>query len=446
MAAVFDFVALGLDIAGLCKSDLGHHRSEELVYENTEKNDVADYRAVIAEIGCCGETHTQSNAGLREEGDAEILIYGSGAAHCPGGETCADVLAEAACDYVNHADDYHKIIGEHVELQLSAAENKEEGEKGSGPAVGLFHKLIGKGTGVAENGAQHHTDEEGGEANGDRADFKLEGGEGNSENNEADDKGHTVSVGMEEFFDGVKNITHNSAENERADNLDHRLNDDGDNIHSAHEEGAGNAESNCEADETHSIVKGDDGEKNIGDGTLCLVLADDHQCCGGSGGACDSAEGDGGREGEGLGESKVKTDHGSLNEDNGANAFADGHNNSLLAGFFELAEGELIADGKGYEAQGKVAYHTEGMDGLVAGEAEAFNAKSAKKERTDKNTGNQIGCDIGEFEHIHNAGHQKTCDKSNRDGEQYCHIYTFLNFIFPSIEYTTFFSNIQEEK
>ena len=213
LAAVFDIIALGADVASLGEGNFGHHGAEKLINKHAHEDDVADNKSVIAKIGGGGEAHAKGNTGLREQSYAKILGNNTFAAHGAGGNTGTYILAYAASDYVNNTDDNHEIVGENVQAQLSAAEYEEEGEKRSGPAVGLLHKFIGEGTGIAENCAQHHANKQGGKTKGNIANLDFQHTKGNGDDNKTDDESHTVAVGVVELFDGVKYITHNRAQN-----------------------------------------------------------------------------------------------------------------------------------------------------------------------------------------------------------------------------------------
>ena len=79
----------------------------------------------------------------------------------------------------------------------------------------------------------------------------------------------------------------------------------------------GNAEGNCEYDKSHRIVKRDDGEQQVGQRALCLVLAHDHERCRGRRGGRNGAEGDAGGYRELFLEENVHDDEGHINENGG---------------------------------------------------------------------------------------------------------------------------------
>ena len=46
-----------------------------------------------------------------------------------------------------------------MEVELCAADDEEEDEKGSGPSVGSLHKFFGEVADIAEHCSQNHTSE-----------------------------------------------------------------------------------------------------------------------------------------------------------------------------------------------------------------------------------------------------------------------------------------------
>ena len=66
---------LGPDITGGGQSHLGQRRTNQLVNQNREQNDVADQTTLVAAQLHSSDRHTERNARLWEQGNTQIFYY-----------------------------------------------------------------------------------------------------------------------------------------------------------------------------------------------------------------------------------------------------------------------------------------------------------------------------------------------------------------------------------
>ena len=102
-------------------------------------------------------------------------------------------------------------------------------------------------------------------------------------------------AGMEILFAKSEKQAHNETEQERQYDFQKRLQDDGGNA-DGRAQRLGNAEGNGKDHETDCVVKRYDGKKDVGNGTLCLILLNNHQRGGGSRCRCNGGKNDSGGE------------------------------------------------------------------------------------------------------------------------------------------------------
>ena len=171
-SAVFDHIGFSNDISGTFESVFCEHRSENFINKNRKEYDVADSFAVTFKSGS-GYAHSKRNTCLGEKrnskvpGDLFVLVcdFTSG--------ICAKIFSGRTGKNINDADEHCCKFAENRKFKLRTAYYKEKDEKRGGPFVRTFHKVEGKGTGVAKNGSEHHADEERAESDGDLADFEF---------------------------------------------------------------------------------------------------------------------------------------------------------------------------------------------------------------------------------------------------------------------------------
>ena len=103
---------------------------------------------------------------------------------------------------------------------------------------------------------------------------------------------------------------------------------------------------------------------------------------------------------------------------------ADDH--GLLAGLFQLAEAELIADGKRDKAHRHIGDHAQRLDLIVTCKAKAGNAEATQHERPDQNTRHKKCRDIRQVPAAENTRHQKPCEQRKSQIQDGSHSYTFI--------------------
>ena len=200
----------------------------------------------------------------------------------------------------------------------------------------------------------------------------------------------TVGIGVEELFKLGEHPTHNSTENEGENYLHDGVYDDGEKIHLTAYEGLGDTEGDRKNDKTYGIVESNDGQKEVGKGSLCLVLTNDHKGCGGRGCGCDRTEGDKLGNGELIGHQKMNTEKGEVNEQGCNERLNDTDGKCLLTRLFQLLEAELVSDRECDKAEGNLGDKTEGGNSLTGGEAETVNTEGAEAVRAYQHARNKI--------------------------------------------------------
>ncbi len=425
-------LALGLfgDVACAGQGPLGHHGTKDLVDQNAEENDeahgAADLTAAKNVVGGHGGHHTQGHARLGQEGDAQVLhglvvaLHGFGA-----GEGTRD-LTEGSEEDVDDADQDEDGLLEHRQIQAGAADDEEQDEEGLGPLLGPLHHFLRGLTDIAEDGAQHHAGQEGGEADVYPAHLEVEHGEGHGQHDKGNHEGETVAVGMEHPLDQGQDKAQDRAQEQGQDDLQKGLHQDGDHVESTAMESLGHAHGDGEENETHGVVQSDDGQEQVGQRALGLVLAHHHKGGGGSGGRGDGAQDDAGGEGEIIGprhgdEQEMHADQGGVHHQGGDHGLDDTDDGGLLTRMLEVLEAELVTDIKGDEAQGDIRDDgeiTDGGDLVVEAEAEAADGEAADAVGAHHNAGDEVGGDVGKMEPLEGTGHHQSGDKAHRQAEQ----------------------------
>ena len=91
------------DIPCFCEGDFSEHRSDKLIDKNCKKSDIRNYITLLTKRFCL-YCHSEGNARLREEGNAEILngvFIASGKARRSRG---SEIFAEATEDYIGNSN------------------------------------------------------------------------------------------------------------------------------------------------------------------------------------------------------------------------------------------------------------------------------------------------------------------------------------------------------
>lgn len=217
--------ALGDNLACLGEGDLGEEGTYDFVYQNGEKGDV-QHQLAAGDAGCgrrCLGCHAQRNACLRKQGNTQILDDVRLAFGHLGTAECAQIFACGTGEDVDHANEDDDPALEYAQVQFCAAEDEEENEERSGPAIDTVHEFFGEITDVAEDCAQHHAGKERREGDVNAAYGEGHGGDTNGDQHEPYRNRKTLGAGMEETLHEVENEAHECAQCDGKNNLDDRL-------------------------------------------------------------------------------------------------------------------------------------------------------------------------------------------------------------------------------
>ena len=210
----------------------------------------------------------------------------------------AEILAKRSRQNIHNADENDHTVLEHAQIQPRAGDDEERREQRARPPVGLFHDLSRQRAEVAEQRAEHHARQQRRETDGHRADLEFRHGQRRGQENKCDGHVQTVGVGVEQLFQLREHPAAKCAERQRAHDLDQRIDDDGDHIERAGVERLCDAERHRKHDQADRIVQRDDGQQQIDQRALCLVLPHDHERCGRGRCRGDGTERDGLRDGQ----------------------------------------------------------------------------------------------------------------------------------------------------
>jgi len=276
LAAVLDGVFHRVDLAGGLQGHFGQQRTDQLVDEDGEQRDVADEVALRAELAR-RHAHAERDAGLRQQGDAEILADLRLTFHELCGVMRAEILAKRARQNIHNADENDHTVFEHAQIQPCAGDDEERREQRTRPPVGLLHDLTRQRAEVAEQRAEHHACQKRREADRDRADLEFRHGQRRGQEDEGDGHVQAVRVGVEQLFQLRQHPAAERAERQRADDLDERIDDNGDHVERAGIERLRNTERHREHHQTDRVVQRDDRQQQVDQRALGLILPDDHQ-------------------------------------------------------------------------------------------------------------------------------------------------------------------------
>ena len=386
---------LGLDIASLGERDLCKEGTEDLIDKNREEgyalHDLAGRRAEGERLA----SHTESNTRLGEKSDAEILTGLFVTVSKLGTDACAVILTDRTeCD-VHKTDKHEDAVGEYGEIELCTADYEEEHEKRCGPLIRSVHEILGEVTDVAEDSTEHHTCKERGKRDMYRSDVELYTGDSNGSHYECNRNSHTLGVGVEVLLTLGKEHAHNCAEHDGKYNLKKRVYNHGYDIHNAGVDRLGNAEGYREDNKTNRVVKSNDGQEEVCERPLRLILLYNHQSCGRSGSGSNCAENDSRREGEHLlTYDEGEHDENDINDNAGEQCLEDTDHGRLASDLLKLGESELITYRKGNKAECEVTEDLVVL-GRVVGRVKA-DAELSEEERADKHTRNKVCSNGGE--------------------------------------------------
>ena len=378
-----------MDLAGGLQGHFGQQRADQLVDEDGEQRDVADEVALRAELAR-RHAHAERDAGLRQQGDAEILADLRLTFHELCGVMRAEVFAERARQDIHDTDQHDQSVLEHAQIQPRAGDDEERREQRARPPVGFFHDLSRQRAEVAEQRAEHHARQKRREADRDRADLELRHGQRRGQKDERDGHVQAVRVGVEELFQLRQHPAAERAERERADDLDERVDDDGDHVERAGIERLRNAERHREHHQTDRVVQRDDRQQQVDQRALGLILPDDHQRGGRGRRRGDGAEGDGLRDGELAARRERDGDERDIDQEGGGQRLQNADDERLLAGMLELRHAELAADGERDEAQRDLRDQRQAVHILLRREAKPLDAEKTQAVRADEHARDQI--------------------------------------------------------
>ena len=405
-----------MDIACARQRPLGHQGTEDLVHKHRKQGDVADEIPFRPELHGKG-AHTKRHTGLREERDTEITGDLRRAVRSLCADIAAHVFTEATEQDIDKSDAHDGHVEEDVQLQLRAADHEEERKERRGPLVACPHEVMRERADVAEHRAEHHADKERGKSDMHRADLKFEGGKRRGDRHKSDGHVEAVGIGVEEFFKLCQHPSHQRAEEKRAKDLEQRVDENGYDVHRAHDQRFGDSEGHGKDHKTDRIVQRDDGEKELCQGSLGLELTHDHQGGGGGGRGGDRAEGQHLRERDHAGEDKIDGKEGKIHAHGGGQSLKNADHKGLLADLAQILQAELTADGKGDKAERQLGDHAETLDLSHGGKAEAGNAERTEAKGSDQNAGDEVGGHGGQLDRLKQTGHQKPCQQGNRNGQ-----------------------------
>ena len=341
--------------------------------------------------------------------------------HHLGTGKCAEVFAQGTGEDVNHAHDNHQQIAEYAQLQLRAADDEKQRQQGIGPPVGFLHDVLGKGADVAEDGAQHHAHQQGGKADGDGAQVEFMLSQGHGEEHKGDGHVQAVGVGIEQLFQLSQHPAGNRAQGQGADDFHQGIDQDGNHIHRAGGEGLGHAEGDGEHHQTHRVVQGHNGQKQVYQLALGLVLAHHHQRGGGGGGGADGAQGDGLRRRELIREQGAEDQKRDVDEHRRHQRLENADDRGRPAGLLQGGQAEFGADGEGDEAQRHVGHQRKFFHICKAGESQAVYAQKAQAVWAHQYAGDQIAGDRGQAQGFEYPGHHQTRQNGNGQGKKRVH-------------------------
>ena len=324
-----------MDLACGLQGHFGQQRADQLVDQNGEQRNVADQIALRAELAR-RHAHAERDAGLRQQGDAEILADLRLTFHELCGVMRAEILAKRARQNIHNADENDHTVFEHAQIQLRTGNDKERRKKRACPAVRLGHDLLRQRAQVTKQRAEHHACQKRREADRDRADLEFRHGQRRDQEYQRDGHIQTIRVGVEQRFQFCQHPAAERAEHQRTDNLKQRVDDNGNDVEGVCVERLRNAERDSENDQTDRVVQRHNRQQQVYQRTLCLILTNDHQrrcrgCCG-----CDSAQGNGLCNGKLAFCNQANDNKRKVNQKRCGQRLQNTDDKGLSAGFFEL--------------------------------------------------------------------------------------------------------------
>ena len=205
------------------------------------------------------------------------------------------------------------------------------------------------------------------------SDFEFQHRKSNRQKYERNRNGKPFGTGVEKPLAKVEQKPHQTAESERKHDFEQRLYDDRNDVHDARNERFCYAERNGEEHQTHRVVEGDDGEKDIRQRSFGFVLFNDHERCRGRGCGSDCPERDRRGKREFFGDNQMQKYKRCVHDQRGDDGLKNAYDRRLFTNFFELRKSEFVADRKGDKAESNVAKNGEGFNLFHARKTEPRN-------------------------------------------------------------------------
>ena len=381
------------DLSGLFERKLCHGRADQLVDQRAAEDDRADLRGVLRDDLPRGQRQADGHAGLRQQARAEELAdVGVAPAHCAADQR-ADVFADHAQDDVDRAD--HADSRQNAELQIRAGGDKEQHKDRRRDAVANVHDLVDIGREIRDDGAHGHAQQQVGKP---QPFGQTQPGE-----DKADDDGQAVALFLKEAQrDQEQEAKHRADQQRAADLLERREQGGGERARA--DDGLRDGDGQREQDQGGRVVDGDDGQQRLGNGAARAVLLDDHD-----------GRGRGGRGGNGAEHQRERDlltgdDEAEHDEDHREQRLHAGDHDRRGADALEIAQLELIADGKGNEAERDLGDDVDRGQKILRQQSEDA--------RADEQTGNEIAGDVGQMHELGGAPHEHTAEDHDTKVEQ----------------------------
>ncbi len=221
---------------------------------------------------------------------------------------------------------------------------------------------------------------------------------------------------MEKLLHQMQRKTHQAAQSQGQNDLNDRLSYHGQHADLTSRQRRGDAEGSGEQQQTHRVVNSHNQQKKPGHRAVSLVLAHDHQRSGRGSCGGDGAQGNGGGQGKDMGEEKVQRDEHNVHQRGSQHSLADADEDGLAAGSLQLGQTELIADGKGDEAQSGLGNDLQAFHLLHRVKAQAGDIQSAQQERAQDQAGYQISGNRRQVYQLCKTGEHQAANQT--DGQQ----------------------------
>ena len=223
-------------------------------------------------------------------------------------------------------------------------------------------------------------------------------------------------VGEKQLFEFSHQHTHQSTKEQGCQNFQQGIDDDGNDIQFPALQSLCDAEGDRKDHQAHCVVQSYDREQQVRDRPFCLILSDNHQCCGRCCRRGDRAKGDCNRQRQLFRtEDEVKGDQGSIHQQRGNNGLDDADDRCGPAGFLQVGKPEFISDIKCDKAKCYVRENTDLTDILHGREPQAFDMKPPQGIWSDQQSCDQEARNVRAFKitFSKDTGHHQTRKQSN---------------------------------